>query len=63
MNTETIRLNAVESVRLTREPATIKLELLLGGSPVLSRHLSPDVARSLGDALGFASNDLRTHTV
>jgi len=59
MTTERIKLSAVESVEVERTEKTVKLTLIVGAAPVLSKHLPPDVARRLGDALGFASNDIQ----
>lgn len=55
---ETIRLSAVESVQVVREKAYVRLQLQVGGVPVVSRLITPEQARRLGDALGFASIDV-----
>lgn len=62
---ETIKLSAVESVRVTRETGSdfIRLELLIGTMSAVSKLIRPDAARQLGDALGFLSNDIARPTV
>lgn len=55
---ETIRLSAVESVQVERMEKTVRLTFMIGAAPVASKHLTPESARLIGDALGFASNDI-----
>ncbi|MES2482981.1 MAG: hypothetical protein V4609_13360 [Pseudomonadota bacterium] len=56
---EVIAIDTLHKVRLTRTERAIRLEVLIGGMPVFKRELSPSIARQLGDALGFMSNDLQ----
>lgn len=56
--TESIRISAVETVHIERTDSTVRIELQVGNVPILSKHLTPAAARRLGDALGYASNDL-----
>lgn len=57
---ETIKLSAVESVRVTRETGSdfVRLELLIGSVSMVSKLIRPGEARALGDALGYLSNDI-----
>lgn len=59
MAAEIIRISAVESVAIERADKTVKLSLIVGTVQVLSKHIAPEAARRIGDALGFASNDLQ----
>lgn len=58
MPKETIKLSAVESVDVERTGQTVKLTMCVGGVPILSKHIRPEDARRLGDALGYLSNDI-----
>jgi len=56
--TEKVRISAVEEIEIERVGETVQLTLLIAGRHVLSKHLRPDAARRIGDALGYLSNDI-----
>lgn len=62
---ETIKLSAVEAVRVSREDGSdfVRLELVIGGVSVVSKLIRPMQAAMLGDSLGYLSNDIARPTV
>lgn len=55
----TVQIGTSEAVVITPSAVGVRLEIKAFGITMASRSLTREQARQIGDALGFASNDMK----